>query len=137
MPIKSDKLGPGTLTIGPTGTPQQFAAQCTAVAVEPSTDTSDPIATLSGDEIDGEDTDTAELTGTLLQSYDADSLLVWAHENRGLTHPFTFRPNNSTDLEVTGNVKIRRIKIGGDVKTRNTSDFTFPIVGDYDLDIVP
>ena len=52
---------------------------CAACSVEPSTDTEDSIPVLSGEEIDGDDTDTAELTGTILQSYDATSLLLWAH----------------------------------------------------------
>ena len=133
MPVKSDKLGPGTLTIGETGTETQFASQLRSCAIEPSTDTEDPIDVLSGEQVDGDDTDTAELTGTILQSYDAQSLLLWAHEHKGETLPFTFIPNNDGALQVTGSVKIRRIRIGGDVKTRNTSDFTFPIVGDYDL----
>lgn len=131
MPVKSDKLGPGTLTIGAVGTEQQFAAQLTACSVEPSTDTEDPIPTLSGEEIAGDDTDTAELTGTLLQSYDAQSLLLWSHEHKGEELPFKFIPNNEAALQVTGVVKVRRLRIGGDVKTRNTSDFTWPIIGDY------
>lgn len=136
MPVKSDKLGPGTLSIGATGTAEQWAAQLTSCSVEPSTDSEDPIPVLSGEEVDGDDTDTAELTGTILQSYDAQSLLLWSHENKGLTLPFTFVPNNDGDLQVTGFVKVRRLRIGGDVKTRNTSDFTFPIVGDYDLGLI-
>ena len=134
MPVKSDKLGPGTLSIGATGTEEQFAAQLTACSVEPSTDTEDPIPTLSGEEVEGDDTDTAELTGTILQSYDAQSLLLWAQTHRGETLDFTFVPNNEGALQVTGQVKVRRLRIGGDVKTRNTSDFTFPIVGDYELE---
>lgn len=134
MPVKSDKLGPGTLSIGATGTEEQFAAQLTACSVEPSVDTEDDITVLSGDVLAGDETETAELTGTILQSYDLDSLLLWAQEKRGQTLPFTFIPNNDGALQVTGEVKIRRIRIGGDVKTRNTSDFTFPIVGDYLLE---
>jgi hypothetical protein len=137
MPVKSDKLGPGTLSIGATGTEEQWAAQLTACSVEPSTDTEDSIPVLSGEEIGGDDTDTAELTGTILQSYDAQSLLLWAHTHRGQELPFTFTPNNDAALQVSGIVKIRRLRIGGDVKTRNTSEFTFPIVGDYDLELVP
>lgn len=137
MPVKSDKLGPGTLSIGETGTAEQFAAQLTACSVEPSTDTEDAIPTLSGEEIAGDDTDTAELSGTLLQSYDAQSLLLWAQTHRNQELPFTFIPNNDAALQVTGVVKVRRLRIGGDVKTRNTSDFTWPIIGDYTVELVP
>lgn len=137
MAVKSDRLGPGTLTFGETAALSQWAGQLRSCAVEPSTDTEDPLPVLSGEELTGDDTDTAELTGTILQSYDLDSLLVWAHENRGKVMPFSFTPNNESALVVTGRCKIRRLKIGGDVKTRNTSDFTFPIIGDYELDTLP
>lgn len=136
MPVKSDRLGPGSLIFGATGEESQWAGQLRSCAVEPSTDTEDPLPVLSGEELTGDDTDTAELTGTILQSYDLDSLLLWTHEHRGKIMPFTFTPNNDSDLVVTGQCKIRRLKIGGDVKTRNTSDFTFPIVGDYELGTV-
>jgi len=136
MPVKSDKLGPGTLSIGATGSAEQWASQLRACSVEPSTDTEDSIPVLSGEEIGGDDTDTAELTGTVLQSYDAQSLILWSHEHRGEELPFTFIPNNDGALQVTGIVKVRRLRIGGDVKTRNESEFTFPIVGDYNLGLI-
>lgn len=133
MPVKSHKLGPGILTFGETASAEEWAGQLTSCLVEPSTDTEDSIPVLSGEELEGDETDSAELTGTILQSYDRDSLLLWAHTHHRETMPFTFKPNAGADLVVTGRVKIRRLSIGGDVKTRNTSDFTFPIVGDYDL----
>lgn len=133
MPVKSDKLGPGVLTFGETASPSEWSSQITKCTVEPKTDSEDPIPTLSGEEIDGDDTDTAELTGTILQSYDLESLLIWSHEHHGETIGFRFQPNKETDLTVTGRVKIRRLSIGGDVKTRNTSDFAFPIIGNYEL----
>lgn len=133
MPVRSDKLGPGVLTFGETASPSEWSSQITKCTVEPKTDSEDPIPVLSGEEIDGDDTDTAELTGTILQSYDLDSLLKWSHDFHGQTVTFRFQPNRDTALEVRGRVKIRRLSIGGDVKTRNTSDFAFPIVGDYTL----
>lgn len=133
MPVKSDKLGPGVLSFGETASASEWSSQITKCTVEPKTDSEDPIPVLSGEEIDGDDTDTAELTGTVLQSYDLDSLLKWSHDHHGETISFRFQPNRAAGLEVRGSVKIRRLSIGGDVKTRNTSDFAFPIVGDYTL----
>lgn len=134
MPVKSDKLGPGVLTFGETASPSEWSSQITKCTVEPKTDSEDPIPVLSGEEIDGDDTDTAELTGTILQSYDLTSLLKWSHDHHGETLPFRFQPNKEADLEVRGRVKIRRLSIGGDVKIRNSSDFAFPIIGDYALE---
>lgn len=133
MPVKSDKLGPGVLTFGETASAEEWSAQLTKCLVEPKTDTEDSIPVLSGEEIGGEDTDSAELSGTILQSYDKDSLLMWAHRHHGEEMTFKFIPNAGAELQVTGRVKIQRLAIGGDVKTRNTSDFTYPIIGNYDL----
>lgn len=133
MPVKSDKLGPGVLTFGETASAEEWAGQLTKCLVEPKTETEDPIPTLSGEELAGDTTDTAELSGTILQSYDRDSLLLWAHTHHGETMPFKFVPNAGAELQVTGNVQVQRLSIGGDVKTRNTSDFTYTIIGDYEL----
>lgn len=133
MPVKSDKLGPGVLTFGETSSASEWAGQLTKCLVEPSTDTEDAIPTLSGEELAGDTTDSAELSGTILQSYDRDSLLLWAHEHHGEQMKFKFVPNSGAELQVTGLVQIQRLAIGGDVKTRNTSDFTYTIIGDYEL----
>lgn len=133
MPVKSDKLGPGVLTFGETASASEWAGQLTKCLVEPKTETEDSIPTLSGEEVEGDTTDSAELSGTILQSYDMDSLLLWAHEHHGEVMPFKFVPNAGAALQVTGRVQIQRLSIGGDVKTRNTSDFTYTIIGNYEL----
>lgn len=133
MPVRSDKLGPGVLTFGETASEREWAGQLTKCLVEPTTDTEDSIPVLSGEEVAGDTTDSAELSGTVLQSYDKDSLLLWAHQHHGEVMPFKFVPNAGAELQVTGTVQIQRLAIGGDVKTRNTSDFTYTIIGDYEL----
>lgn len=130
--MPAHKLGPGRLTFGETGTPSEWGAQVTAAALEPEVDEGDELLFLDGSE-DSEETESYNITGTVAQSYDASSLLIWAHEHRGQVLPFTFKPRDDQALTVTGQAKIRALKIGGDVKTKNTSDFTFPGVGDYDL----
>lgn len=133
MTIKSSKLGPGRLTFGDTGTKTEFGSQCTAVQIEPEVDESDEIHVLSGETVDGEDTETYKLTGTALQDYSGmTSWIVWCKTNAGKTLPFSFVPDSAGGLEVTGTVKIRSVKFGGDVKERNTSDFEFKGIGEYD-----
>ncbi|MEZ2371038.1 hypothetical protein [Arthrobacter sp. RCC_34] len=134
MPIKSDKLGPGRLTIGETGTVQEFGSQLRKCQLEPDVDTEDPIPVLSGEELAGDDTIKANLTGSVLDSYDMQSLAVWAKKNTGKELPFEFVPNESTTnaYKIIGRVKIRPIGSGGDVKTRNENDFEFPVVADWD-----
>lgn len=133
MPAKSHKLGPGSLTFGETASRVEFATRLRSVAVEPEVDEEDPIPVLSGDEIVGDDEESYTLTGSILQDYDKDSLLVWAHVHAGKVVPFEFTPDNDKALGVKGQVKVRRIQIGGDVKERNESDFEFMGVGMYDL----
>ena len=125
MAIKSNRLGPGLLTFGAVGSASEWGGQCTAVTLTPSADEGDTITVLSGEELvdDGEETWTLE--GTVLQSYDAESLLIWAKENSGTELEFEFLPSSGSALVATGRALIRSLAIGGDVKTRNTSDFSF------------
>lgn len=130
---KAHKLGPGSLALGETGTSVEFAVALRSCTVEPETDEGDSLPVLSGDEFDEGDEDSFTLSGTLLENYDLDSVQVWAHLNRGTKVPFLFRPDNDKALGIKGEVKVRRIAFGGDVKERNEVDFEFPGVGDYDL----
>lgn len=130
----AEKLGPGQLTFGEAGTESEWGAQVTVCAIEPETDEGDTLNFLDGSS-ESDETDSYTLTGTLAQTYDADSLLIWSKENSGERFPFTFRPRGDRPLTVTGTVTVRALKIGGDVKTKNTSDFSFVGVGDWNIDL--
>ena len=130
MAAQAHKLGPGSLKFGSTGTEQEFAAQCSNVRLEPSVDTEDSIAVLSGEELEGDETLTWVVAGTLYQRYDADALQDWCFENRLTTLPFRFIPTQDAVNEWTGSCRIVPITIGGDVKVRNTSDFEFRVIGE-------
>ena len=122
MAIKKQKLGPGTLTIGETGSGQEMAKQSTAVAIEPSYSDGDRQIVLSGD-VDQEAAEwEGTLTATFFQDYEANGLLAWTWEHDGETLPFTFVPNSAAGFEVSGDVVIRPATIGGDVDTENTSE---------------
>src|SRR5699024_2746879 len=133
MAVKAHKLGPGSLTLGETGTAVEFAVSLRSCAVEPETDEGDMVPVLSGEEYSEGDEDSYTLTGTVVESYDLDSVQVWAHINRNTQVPFLFRPDNDKTLGIQGEVMVRRIGFGGDVKERNELDFEFAGVGDYDL----
>lgn len=130
--MTSHRLGPGTLTFGEVGDLAEFSAQLRSCTITPEIDEGDPLPVLSGDE-QADDDESFTVAGSILQDYDLDSLLVWAHVNANTTVPFMFQPDNDKKLAVKGQVKVRRIAIGGDVKARNESDFEFPGVGMYDL----
>lgn len=126
MPVKSHKTGPGTLKFGDTGTSVEWGTQVRECVVTPSVDKDDPIGVLSGDKIGGARTETYTLSGSILQSYDLESLLLWAHVNAGTDIPFEFRPNSAQELGVKGIVTVERIPIGGEVDEQHPeSDFEF------------
>ncbi|MFJ2370878.1 hypothetical protein [Microbacterium sp. NPDC087665] len=126
MPIKSKQLGPGSLKFGETASEREFASQLRKAELNPNVEDGDTLPVLSGEELTEDDEITWEVGGSLLQDYDADSLELWCFEHAGQWMPWVFTPNNDGTQSWQGEAKIRPIKIGGDVKTRNTSDFTFP-----------
>lgn len=135
MAIKKQKLGPGTLTIGETGSGQEMAKQATAVAIEPSYSDGDRQVVLSGDTDQEDSAWEGTLTATFFQDYDADGLLKWTWDNDGKVLPFTFVPNSAAGFEVSGEVKVRPATIGGDVDTENTSEVEWslpdkPVIGE-------
>lgn len=133
MPVKSHKLGPGSLKLGATGSEVEFATGLTECSIDPDFKADDDTPVLSGDAIAGDADESYKLSGKLLQSYDLDSLLVWAHINNGKQVPFLFRPDNDKALGVKGTVTVRRLGIGGKVKDRNDSDIDWEGVGSYTL----
>ncbi|NQD40916.1 hypothetical protein [Glutamicibacter halophytocola] len=132
MTILSHKLGPGSLTFGEVASEQEFAAQLRSCSLTPDTEEEDPIDVLSGEQIDGDETYTYTIGGSILDGYTMESLAVWAHQNKGTVMPFEFIPNADITgaMKWTGQAKIRPIAHGGDVKSRNENDFEFKIIGD-------
>lgn len=134
MAVKAHKLGPGHLTFGDVGSLVEFGVALRECTVEPSVDEGNTVKVLSGDEIEDGETESYSLKGKVYQSYDRDSLLIWAHVHAGELVPFTFEPSDDAALGVKGTIKVRRINIGGKVDERNETDFEFPgRNGMYDL----
>lgn len=132
MTILSHKLGPGTLTIG--AGPLDVSAQCTKCIVSPSesVDSTDAIDVLSGEQLAAEDSASYawKLDATFLQDDLAVANFVaytWA--NIGATVAFKFIPNSGITRKITGNLRVIPLAIGGDVKKRNTSDWSVAIIG--------
>lgn len=139
MAIQSYKLGPGTLLLG--SAPNDISAQVTNCRVEvtENVSTSDAVPVLSGEELAAEDdvTFSYALSGNVLQALEAGGVVDWTWENAGQVVDFVFVPRNDVDRAVGGQCTIVPVTIGGDVKTRPQSDFTFrcagtPIFGPYD-----
>ena len=108
-------LGPGSLKIGSTSSARDFSADVINTALEPSTDTEDNDNFLDGHTEGGSQTETWALTG----------LQVWCLNHSGETLPFEWVPNTGGTVKLTGSVVIASIQFGGDVKTKNSNDFSF------------
>lgn len=128
------KLGPGLLTFGDTGSPQEFGGVTSEVSLEPEYDQDDNIPVLSGEEIEGDETEKWTLKFTKFQDYSAASLDLWLVQNAGKVLPFTFVPDKAGILKATGKVKIRAGRIGGEVKKKNTSELELPVLGTPTID---
>ena len=126
MAIKKQKLGPGTLVIGETGSGMEMAKQATAVAIEPSYSDGDRQVVLSGDTDQEDSAWEGTLTSTFFQDYDMAGLLAWTWEHDGEVMPFTFTPRTG-GFEVSGEVKVRPATIGGDVDAENTSEIEWQL----------
>lgn len=118
-------LGPGSLKIGDTDSEQDFSADVTNTALEPSTDTEDPDNFLDGHSEGGSQTESWTLTGSVKEDFSMEGLQVWCNQHSGEELPFTFIPNKSGTVQWKGKVTIASIQIGGDVKSKNANDFSF------------
>lgn len=124
------KLGPGSLKFGETASVEEFALACSSVTLAPDMKDEDAVPLLDGGDYTPEGTISGDISGTLYQDFDEGGLVAWTYKNAGKVLPFTFTPVSGTGFMATGRCKIKPVKIGGDVKKANTTDFSFPIIGD-------
>lgn len=133
MPIKTTKLGPGTLTLGSGAL--ELSAQLTSAKVSPSesVESTDAIKVLSGEQLDGDETAsyTFTLEGSILQDLgELASVVAWSWANMGTPQDFVFTPNSAAGTTVEGELVPIPLTIGGDDMGENmSSDFTWRIKG--------
>jgi len=131
MPIKSYKMGPGTLTIG--ATPLDVSCQLTAGTINPTENvtTEDAVPVLCGETLASADTVdyTFTLSGTLLQDLAVGGVVDYTWANMGEEVPFSFIPSTAEGREWAGTVRIIPLTVGGEVTKRPTSDFEWVIIG--------
>lgn len=138
MTVKYITVGPGTLTIGSDDDLTDFSAQATSCKLTPAVDNGDPINVLSGEQVPGDRAESFTLDGTFLQDLQATGTGTtdWLFEHRGETQDFVFVPQSAAGRQVSGQLVVEAIDIGGDAKTKPTSDFSFivlnPVLGDVD-----
>lgn len=124
-------LGPGTLIFGDVGSQSEFSAMISSITVTPTTEAGESYVVLSGDVSPGEETTTWSLDFTTYQNLRANGVIDWAFKNRAKRVPFEFRPvDGETSAQITGTVIVRPIAIGGTIGQKNTSDVSWPLVGE-------
>lgn len=129
MAVTQSKLKEGTLTLGVDLDAVEFSCQATNVRLTPSTsDTGDEVETLCGDKIGAETTTSWSLAGTSIQDFtDPDGFVLWCFENDLTEVAFSWQPN-ATAGTWTGTARVRAVELGGDVNTRLTTDWEWPLV---------
>ena len=135
MAIVESKLKTGKLVLGGTAVPAvapaiEVSCQPTNVRLEPThNEEGESAETLCGDTLAPSTTTTWALMGTSIQDFDdPDGFTHYCYDNNLDSVPFMWQPNaNAT--KYTGTVNIRAVPIGGDVNTRITHDFEFPVEG--------
>jgi hypothetical protein len=130
VPIKSYKMDEGTLSLGSVGTSIDATAQVTEGAVEWSEEVEDNLPTLSGEELAGEASYAAKLTGKVIQDLSVGGLNEFTWTNKGVVVPFQFDPASAAGRTITGNVRISPLKVGGAVRSRPTADFEWACIGE-------
>jgi hypothetical protein len=140
MAVNESRLKKGSLSLGGTmpvdpltGPPTggtEFACQATNVTITPAfSDDGDLVETLCGDTVLPTTKTDWSLTGTSIQDFDDPaSFQKYTWDNNLVEVPFLWQPNEGT-MEFYGTVQIRALVVGGDVNTRITSDFEWPIKG--------
>lgn len=134
MTVTESRLHKGKLVLGGTapgvgGT--DFSCPPTNVTVTSSASTSgDDIETLCGDTLLAETTLAWELDFTAIQDWsDPLGLVKFSWDMALQVVPFLWIPNGSDTVQITGNVQVQPLDLGGDVNARNTSDAAWPISG--------
>lgn len=128
MAIVTQKMGPGTLKLDTSGS-LDVSCQVVScvVSCEENVETADVVDVLCGEQLAGDESITYSWTleATMLQDTTATAFIAWSWTNKGLEKPFEFIPNTAAARKVTGTIVVTPVAIGGEAKTRPTSDVTW------------
>lgn len=125
-------LGPGSLSIGATGTPIDVSCLVNNAVISAEKDEGDATTKLCGTVKPGSVTYTFSLAGNVDTDIADDAgLFALSHDAKGTEQDFTFTPSTEAGTSATGTLVIDPLDFGGDEMGQPmTSDFEFSIVGD-------
>jgi hypothetical protein len=131
LPTTTTKLGPGTLTIGTTGTEIDVSCLVNNAVIAADKDEGDATTKLCGDVRAGSVTYTYALSGNMdTDVADESGFFALSQEEPGTQQSFVFTPNTEAGTTATGTLTIDPLDFGADESGADlTSDFEFTIVG--------
>jgi hypothetical protein len=124
-------LGPGTLTIGATGTPIDVSCLVNNAVISADKTEGDSTTKLCGTVRTGSVTYDYTLAGNMdTDVADADGFFALSQTAPGTELDFTFEPNTEAGTVATGRLVVDPLDFGGDTTGETmTSDFEFTVVG--------
>lgn len=128
--VRTQKVGPGELTLGEVGGPIDIACQITSATLTPDVNQDDDQRVLCGDVVPGARTYSWTLDLSLFQDWRAEGVNAFSIEHQGERVPFTYSPDDVAGVSVTGEVMIDPMSLGGEVDQRAESDWELTVVGD-------
>ena len=126
MASKVRTLGPGSFNITDEKNGRDFSADLTKAQLNPSNSSDDPTTYLDGSQ-EANTSTTWTMEGTIGDDFSAEGLSVRCFDHANETLPFEFVPNKTGAIKWTGDVTVTPVAVGGDVKSKNTNDFSFPV----------
>jgi len=126
--IEDSRLKGGTLTLDAIA----FAKQMTSVDLEPSVDTQgEALETLDGSQISPDEVTSWVLNLGAVQDFvDPAGFVEFARANAGEEVACAWTPNSDPDCPAyTCTVKVRAVRIGGEVNARLATTTAWPVVG--------
>ena len=123
MAIQAVTVGPGSLSF--TSPAMEISSQVTKCVVTPSQEIGDTLHVLSGESIAGEAEHAATLDVSAISDLTKSGFVAWSWANAGKTVTFTYTPNTKNGLKVSGQCVVAPVPVGGDVKQRATTEFSF------------
>jgi len=124
-------LGPGTLTIGETGTPIDVSCLVNNAVISADKDEGDSTTKLCGTVRPGAVTYAYSLSGNMdTDVAETAGLFALSQDHAGEVMDFTFTPNTDAGTSAAGTLTLDPLDFGGDTTGETmTSDFEFSIVG--------
>jgi hypothetical protein len=130
MPIKSTRLGDGTITVG-AAPGLDISAQVVGAVLTSSIDTGDSLTVLSGEQMNSGQTTESEFSGTLILDPTAGGIGEYSWTNHGAESLITFTPNTAAGMTATFSVVMVRLDIGADeYGALLQPEFTWAVIGE-------